>query len=124
MAIASGAYKKALTGVQQAKEVLVRIDRVTKKFDETVAVDDVSLTINKGEIFALLFEQAKHGLAVLYVTSEVGEALTASHRIIVMRKGRIVREFDPRTASREEVMAASGEAAAEDLHQTLEGTKS
>ena len=54
MAIASGAYKKALTGVQQAKEVLVRIDRVTKKFDETVAVDDVSLTINKGEIFALL----------------------------------------------------------------------
>ena len=55
MAIASGAYKKALTGNQQPKEVLVKIDRVTKKFDETVAaVDDVSLTINKGEIFALL----------------------------------------------------------------------
>ncbi|ENA36087.1 MULTISPECIES: polyamine ABC transporter ATP-binding protein [Pseudomonas] len=54
MAIASGAFKKAVTGVQQTKEVLVKIDRVTKKFDETVAVDDVSLTINKGEIFALL----------------------------------------------------------------------
>ncbi|MCY1273891.1 Spermidine/putrescine import ATP-binding protein PotA [compost metagenome] len=54
MAIASGAYKKALEGSQQPKEVLVKIDRVTKKFDETVAVDDVSLTINKGEIFALL----------------------------------------------------------------------
>ncbi|TWI52312.1 putrescine transport system ATP-binding protein [Pseudomonas duriflava] len=54
MAIASGAFKKAVTGVQQSKEVLVKIDRVTKKFDETVAVDDVSLTINKGEIFALL----------------------------------------------------------------------
>ncbi len=54
MAITSSAYKKALTGVQQAKEVLVKIDRVTKKFDETVAVDDVSLTIHKGEIFALL----------------------------------------------------------------------
>ncbi|MCO6056252.1 polyamine ABC transporter ATP-binding protein [Pseudomonas sp. MOB-449] len=54
MAIASGAYKKALEGNQQPKEVLVKIDRVTKKFDETVAVDDVSLTINKGEIFALL----------------------------------------------------------------------
>ena len=33
---------------------MVKIERVTKKFDETVAVDDVSLTINKGEIFALL----------------------------------------------------------------------
>src|SRR5690606_17313809 len=31
-----------------------RIDRVTKKFDETVAVDDVSLNIRRGEIFALL----------------------------------------------------------------------
>ncbi|MFC5694833.1 polyamine ABC transporter ATP-binding protein [Pseudomonas sp. GCM10022186] len=54
MAIASGAYKKALEGSQQPKEVLVKIDRVTKKFDETVAVDSVSLDIKKGEIFALL----------------------------------------------------------------------
>ncbi|EKG29969.1 polyamine ABC transporter ATP-binding protein [Pseudomonas avellanae] len=54
MAVASGGYKKALEGGQQPKEVLVRIDRVTKKFDETIAVDDVSLQINKGEIFALL----------------------------------------------------------------------
>ncbi|WP_440778703.1 polyamine ABC transporter ATP-binding protein [Pseudomonas syringae] len=54
MAVASGAYKKALESGQQPKEVLVRIDRVTKKFDETIAVDDVSLQINKGEIFALL----------------------------------------------------------------------
>ncbi|RMT77622.1 polyamine ABC transporter ATP-binding protein [Pseudomonas viridiflava] len=54
MAVASGAYKKALEGGQQPKQVLVKIDRVTKKFDETIAVDDVSLQINKGEIFALL----------------------------------------------------------------------
>ncbi|WP_079204343.1 ABC transporter ATP-binding protein [Pseudomonas sp. CC6-YY-74] len=54
MAVASSAYKKVLEGDQQPKEVLVKIDRVTKKFDEAVAVDDVSLTINKGEIFALL----------------------------------------------------------------------
>ncbi|MAB97799.1 MAG: polyamine ABC transporter ATP-binding protein [Pseudomonadaceae bacterium] len=54
MAVASSTYKKVLEGDQQPKEVLVKIDRVTKKFDETIAVDDVSLTINKGEIFALL----------------------------------------------------------------------
>ena len=54
MAVASSAYKKVLEGDQQPKEVLVKIERVTKKFDETVAVEDVSLTINKGEIFALL----------------------------------------------------------------------
>ena len=54
MAVASSAYKKVLEGDQKPKEVLVKIERVTKKFDETIAVDDVSLTINKGEIFALL----------------------------------------------------------------------
>ena len=43
MAVASGAYKKALEGDQTPKKVLVKIDRVTKKFDETIAVDDVSL---------------------------------------------------------------------------------
>ncbi len=54
MAIASSAYKKAMTGTQTPKEALVKIDRVTKSFDGTIAVDNVSLTINKGEIFALL----------------------------------------------------------------------
>jgi len=32
----------------------VRIDRLTKRFDEVAAVDDVSIDIRKGEIFALL----------------------------------------------------------------------
>ena len=32
----------------------LRIERLTKRFDEVVAVDDVSLSIGRGEIFALL----------------------------------------------------------------------
>src|SRR5476651_2889757 len=54
MANASSIYRKALEGHQSPKKVLVKIDRVTKKFDETTAVDDVSLEIYQGEIFALL----------------------------------------------------------------------
>jgi len=54
MAVASSAYKKALSGESKNKQVLLKIDRVTKNFDETVAVDDVSLSIHQGEIFALL----------------------------------------------------------------------
>ncbi len=34
--------------------MLVRIDQVTKKFDDIIAVDNVSLNIKEGEIFALL----------------------------------------------------------------------
>ena len=32
----------------------LRVDRLTKRFGEVAAVDDVSIAIRKGEIFALL----------------------------------------------------------------------
>ncbi|GGP59252.1 polyamine-transporting ATPase [Shewanella algicola] len=48
----SGVTNKPTTKTQD--EVLVKIERVSKLFDDVRAVDDVSLTINRGEIFALL----------------------------------------------------------------------
>jgi putrescine transport system ATP-binding protein len=45
--------RPATAAVDKAAHFL-RIDRLTKKFDEMVAVDDVSISIHKGEIFALL----------------------------------------------------------------------
>ncbi len=53
MAVPSGFYKKTLSA-REKKQVLLSIEHVFKHFEETVAVDDVSLTINQGEIFALL----------------------------------------------------------------------
>ncbi len=99
----------SLSGGNQQKVVIGKVLLTQPKvilLDEPTRGIDVGA---KGEIFALLFREAKKGLAVLYVTSEVGEALTASHRIVVMAKGRMVREFDPRTCTRDEIMAASGE---------------
>ncbi|MFZ2288943.1 MAG: polyamine ABC transporter ATP-binding protein [Halopseudomonas yangmingensis] len=48
----AGAMKQATTRARP--EEFVRIERVSKRFDDALAVDDVSLTINRGEIFALL----------------------------------------------------------------------
>ena len=52
MTITSGVTNKPTTKTQD--KVLLKIERVSKLFDDVRAVDDVSLTINKGEIFALL----------------------------------------------------------------------
>jgi len=104
-----GALITSLSGGNQQKVVIGKMLMTDPKvllLDEPTRGIDVGA---KGEIFSLLFREARRGLGVLYVTSEVGEALTASHRIVVMSKGRIVREFDPRTCTRDEVMAASGE---------------
>ena len=104
-----GAPITSLSGGNQQKVVIGKILLTDPKvilLDEPTRGIDVGA---KGEIFALLFREARKGLAVLYVTSEIGEALTASHRIVVMSRGRVIREFDPRTATRDEIMAASGE---------------
>jgi erythritol transport system ATP-binding protein len=99
----------SLSGGKQQKVVIGKMLLTNPKvllLDEPTRGIDVGA---KGEIFALLFREAKKGLAVLYVTSEVGEALTASHRLVIMSKGRFVKQFDPRTCTRDEVMHASGE---------------
>ena len=105
-----GAPISSLSGGNQQKVVIGKILMTDPKvllLDEPTRGIDVGA---KGEIFTLIFSLARKGLAVLYATSEIGEALSASHRILVLNKGRVVREFDPRTATREEVMTASGEA--------------
>jgi len=101
----------SLSGGNQQKVVIGKI-LMTKP--EVLLLDEPTRGIDvgaKSEIYNLIFELASQGLAVLVATSEISEALTASHRIVVMSRGRIVSEFDSRTATREEVMAASGESA-------------
>src|SRR6185295_15963885 len=41
-------------GVEVPKEIDVRLERVTKQFADTAAVDDLSLDIEEGEFFSLL----------------------------------------------------------------------
>ena len=58
--------------------------------DEPTAGIDVGA---KDEIYSILENLAKEGVAVIVVTSDLQELLRVSHRIIVMRKGDIVKEF-------------------------------
>jgi erythritol transport system ATP-binding protein len=61
----------------------------------------------KADIFTLMNELAGRGLAVLFATSELEEALHVPDRLLVMAKGKVVREVRRGTASREEIMVAS-----------------
>ena len=102
----------SLSGGNQQKVVIGKMLMTNPK---AILLDEPSRGIDvgaKAEVFRLLASLAANGLAVLYSTSEVGESLSIAHRIIVMRKGRIAAEFDARTATKEQVMAASGESTA------------
>lgn len=101
----------SLSGGNQQKVV---IGKVVATEPRVMLLDEPSRGIDvgaKAEVFRLLADRARSGLAVVYSTSEVGECLSIAHRIVVMRRGRISAEFGP-DASKDMIMAASGEAAA------------
>ena len=99
----------SLSGGNQQKVV---IGKMLATEPEVILLDEPSRGIDigaKAEVFKLLAERARTGLAVIYTTSEVGECLSIAHRIVVMRRGRISAEFGP-DVTKEQIMAASGEA--------------
>ena len=110
-----GAAIGSLSGGNQQKVV---IGKMLATKPSVVLLDEPSRGIDigaKAEVFGLLAEGAKKGLAVVYTTSEVTECLSIAHRIIVMHKGKISATFGP-DAAKEQIMAASGEV---DLQQSL-----
>ncbi len=110
-----GAAIGSLSGGNQQKVV---IGKMLATQPSVILLDEPSRGIDigaKAEVFRLLSEGARKGLAVVYSTSEVSECLSIAHRIIVMHKGRIAASFGP-DATKEQIMAASGEV---DLQQNL-----
>lgn len=98
----------SLSGGNQQKVV---IGKMLATRPSVILLDEPSRGIDigaKAEVFRLLAENARQGLAVVYSTSEVGECLSVAHRIVVMHKGHISAIFDS-TVSKERIMAASGE---------------
>ena len=107
----AGVEVATLSGGNQQKVV---IGKILATNPEVILLDEPSRGIDvgaKGEVFRLLAERARSGLAVVYSTSEVGECLSIAHRIVVMRRGRISAEFSA-DINKEAIMAASGEAVA------------
>ena len=62
----------------------------------------------KEEIHRIISKLADDGTAVLVVTSDLGEVLRISDRILVVRAGQIAAEFRPDATQVEILAAASG----------------
>jgi rhamnose transport system ATP-binding protein len=105
----------ALSGGNQQKVVLarqlVRAPRVLVLEEPTQGVDVGA----KEEIHRLVLELADGGSAILVISTDLPEVLQLADRVLVVRKGAVVREFG-RGASQAAVLAAAagdeGEAAA------------
>jgi erythritol transport system ATP-binding protein len=98
----------SLSGGNQQKVV---IGKMLATGPSVMLLDEPSRGIDvgaKAEVFRILADHARDGMAVIYTTSEVGECLAIAHRIIVLRRGRVAAEFT-NDITKEAIMAASGE---------------
>jgi rhamnose transport system ATP-binding protein len=97
---------KQLSGGNQQKVVLAKWIATEPRvliMDEPTRGIDVGA---KAEIHALMSRLAGQGLAVLMISSELPEVLGMSDRVLVMRGGRIVAQFDRKDATPDAVGAA------------------
>ena len=95
-----------MSGGNQQKVVLGKwLERDLKLLivDEPTAGIDVGA---KDEIYAILEKLAQQGVGVILVTSDLQELIRVSNRILVMRKGQIVREFDHGMVTQARVLEA------------------
>ncbi|MFZ5436936.1 MAG: sugar ABC transporter ATP-binding protein [Bacillota bacterium] len=71
--------------------------------DEPTAGVDVGA---KRAIYQLIYSLAREGMAVLLISSDLAEVLGLAHRVLAMRRGRIVAEFTGSDLTEDKVMHA------------------
>ncbi|MEO6278004.1 sugar ABC transporter ATP-binding protein [Roseateles sp.] len=98
----------SLSGGNQQKVVIAKWLGLNPR---VVILDEPTKGIDVGAkqaVYGLIEDMVRQGLAVILVSSELPEAMNLADRLIVMRRGRIVAEFEHGAAAEAIVTAASG----------------
>jgi len=100
-------YVDALSGGNQQKVVMAKWILTNPKvllLDEPTRGVDIGA---KHEIYELMNQWTKDGIAIVMITSEMPELLAMSDRIIVMHRGQVTAEFDRDSATQEKILTAA-----------------
>ena len=97
-------FTSTLSGGNQQKIVVAKWLETNPEFivlDEPTKGIDVGARAN---IYEIIHGVAARGKGVLVVSSEAQELLSLCHRVLVMRNGEIVGEFDPEHADTDDLI--------------------
>lgn len=103
---ASGIYQ-IVDGLSGGNQQKVCIARALMSKPQILILDEPTRGIDVGakrEIYLILNQLVREGVAVLIVSSELPEILGMSDRILVMKDGKITKELGRKEASQETIM--------------------
>lgn len=98
---------KTLSGGNQQKVVIAKWLGINPKvliLDEPTRGVDIGA---KKEIYSIINQLAKNGVAIIMISSELPELLGVSDRIMVMHEGKVKAFFDKHEATQEKIMMAA-----------------
>ena len=96
-----------LSGGNQQKVVLSKW--LTRQL-KVLLIDEPTVGIDigaKDEIYEIIENLSRQGVAILMVSSDLAEVLRVAHRILVMREGKIAKEFHTGIVTQEDILMAS-----------------
>ena len=99
-----------LSGGNQQKVVLAKWLALKPRvllLDEPTRGVDIGA---KREIYELIEQLAEAGVAILFVSSELGEIIGMSDRVLVMRRGKVRGHFTRAQATSESLLRAASDA--------------
>ncbi len=118
-----GGHVRGLSGGNQQKTLFAKwlLERpVVMIADEPTRGVDIGAKLGIHDLLAAL---AAEGAAVILISSEFDEVARLAHRVLVMRTGRVVAEFDGRDVTEPALLrAAFGTAEAETADTGAKGT--
>lgn len=97
----------SLSGGNQQKVVVgnwLNTQPVIMMYDEPSRGIDVNA---KQQIFEIMWEQSRHGVSSVFVSSELEELLEVCHRILIMKDGKITGEVRPEDININQLYALS-----------------
>lgn len=98
---------KFLSGGNQQKVVVSRLlntdPKVLVMMDPTAGIDVEA----KAEIHRLMDQLTQDGLSILLLSTDMDELLNLSDRVLIMHKGKMVKEFSRGDATSENILVAS-----------------
>jgi ABC-type sugar transport system ATPase subunit len=97
----------SLSGGNQQKVLLAKCLLANP---DVLFLDDPARGIDVGakeDIYRIVGQLASQGKAVIFVSSELPELLRCSHRIMVMKEGRVTATYSAAEATQEKIMASA-----------------